>query len=354
LHIIKHAHATKIEVNDNGKATGVKFIYQGKEKLVAKVKNEIVVSAGAISSPQLLMLSGIGPEKHLKKLDIPVKKNLAVGKNLQDHLIVPMFFSFHRSKSDQLIPENLLKSTIDLFLYNKGEYTNLGITDLVGYINTVNGTGYPDIELHHFQYKKDSIGLKSYLNIVGYGDDVQKSLIEESKTSELGMVFVVLLNPKSTGKIKLNSNNPLDKPSIFPNYLEEDEDWKTIVNGVKYQYNQIHSNVFKEHDGTFMQLPLPECDKLALASDEYFRCYINHMATTVYHPVGTCRMGKNNDKKTVVDSRLRVHGIPNLRVADASIMPNIISSNTNAPTIMIGEKCADFIKEDWNIQRDEL
>lgn len=354
LHTIKHAHVTKINVDGNGKASGVEFFYRREEKLLVKIKNEIVISAGAISSPQLLMLSGIGPEKHLKKLDIPVVKNLAVGKNLQDHLIVPMFFSFHRSKSVHLIPENLLQNTIDLFFYNKGEYTSLGITDLTVYINTVNGTGYPDIELHHFDYKKESIALKTYLDIVGYGDDVQKMLIEENKSSELGMVFVVLLNPKSSGKIKLNSRNPFEKPSIFPNYLDEDEDWLTILNGVKYQYNQIHSNVFKEHEGTFMQLPLPECNQLPLASDKYFKCYINQMTTSVYHPVGTCKMGPNSDKKAVVDSRLRVHGIPNLRVADASIMPTLVSSNTNAPTIMIGEKVADFIKEDWNMQHDEL
>lgn len=347
LHIIKHAHVTKINIDDNGKATGVEFVYKGNEKLIVNAKKEIIVSAGAISSPQLLMLSGIGPEKHLKKLNIPVKRNLAVGKNLQDHLIVPMFFGFHRSKSVSLISENLLENTIDLLVHNKGPYTNLGITDLVGFINTLNGTGYPDIELHHFAYQKESIGLKTYLNIVGFGDNVQNALIEENKNSEMGMVFVVLLNPKSKGTIKLSTTNPFEKPSIFPNYLDEKEDWQTMLNGVKYQYNQIQSKIFKQHEGNFMRIPLPKCDKLPFASDIYFRCYIDHMATTVYHPVGTCKMGPSSDKKTaVVDSQLRVHGIGNLRVADASIMPLIVSSNTNAPTVMIAEKCADFIKEE--------
>lgn len=353
LHIIKYAHATKINVDDNGRVTGLEFLHKGSKKLVAKVRKELIVSAGAIGSPHLLLLSGIGPKKHLKKLDIPVKRDLAVGKNLQDHLIVPMFFSFGRSKSDQLIPENLMQTTMELLMNNKGDHTHIGITDLVGYLNTVNGTGYPDIELHHFGFLKDAMTLIDYLKIVGYADDIQKALIKEGKTSEFGLVYVVLLNPKSKGKIELRSSNPLEKPLIFPNYLDEKEDWETLLRGVKYQYNQIHTNAFKEHDGTFMQLPLPECDKLPMASDEYFKCYIDHTATTVYHPVGTCKMS-NNDKKAVVDSRLRVHGIPNLRVADASIMPNIVSSNTNAPSIMIGEKCADFIKDDWKIERDEL
>lgn len=354
LHIIKHAHATKIQIDANGKAVGVEFVYQGKQSLVAKTKKEIIVSGGAISSPQLLLLSGIGPEKHLNKLGIPLKKDLAVGKHLEDHLIVPMFFSFHQSKSEFLEMENHLQNTINLLMYNKGEYTTLGITDLVGYINTINGTGYPDVELHHFDYRKQSNALKSYLDIVGYGDDVQKTLIEENQNKEMAMVFVVLLNPKSKGSIHLASTDPFEKPSIYANYLDEKEDWQTILNGVKFQYNLIHSKSFKEHEGAFVRLPIADCDEMPFASDKYFKCYINHMATTVYHPTGTCKMAPSTDKKAVVDSRLRVHGITNLRVADASIMPNIVSSNTNAPTIMIGEKCADFVKEDWNTARDEL
>lgn len=354
LHIIKYAHATKVNVNDNNKATGVEFVYKRTEKMVANAKKEIIVSSGAISSPQLLLLSGIGPAKYLKKFEIPIKKDLPVGKNLQDHFIVPMFFSFHKSTADQLQSENMLQDAIDFYLYGKGEYTGLGITDLVAYLNTVNGTGYPDIEIHHFAYKKNSIALKSYLEIVGYSDNVQKALIEESKISEMAMVFVVLLNPKSKGSVKLNSIDPFDKPFIFANYLDEKEDWQTILNGVKYEYNQTHSQAFKEHEGNFIELPLKECSKFKFATDEYFKCYINQMGSTVYHPVGTLKMAPKSDKKAVVDPRLRVHGIHNLRVADASIMPKIVSSNTNAPTIMIAEKAVDMIKEDWNEIRDEL
>lgn len=354
LHIIKHAHATKIDIDNTGTATGVRFIYNGLNKLVAKMSKEIVVSAGAISSPQLLMLSGIGPEKHLKKLNIPVKKSLAVGKNLQDHLIVPVFFSFHKSKAASLQSDNLLQETADFYLHNKGHLTNIGIVNLVGFINTVNKTGYPDIQFHHFAFKIESMKLKSILSVVGYGDTIQKSIIEANKNGEVSLVFVILLNPKSKGRIRLNSTDPLDKPSIFANYLDEKQDWQTILNGVKYQYEQTQTKIFKKHEGTFIRLPFPDCDKLPFPSDEYFKCYINQMATTIYHPTGTCKMGPSSDKKAVVDSRLRMHGIAKLRVADASIMPNVVSANTNAASIMIGEKCADFIKEDWNASNDEL
>lgn len=354
LHIIKHAHVTKIDIDDSSRATGVHFIYNGKHKLTANVKKEIVVSAGAISSPQLLLLSGIGPRKHLKKLNIPVEKDLAVGKNLQDHLIVPMLFSFHRSQADSLPYDSLLNDTIDYMLHKKGFLASIGITDLVSYINTENGTGYPDIEMHYFAFNKDSNSLKGYLKIIGFNDKIQEKVHEELKRGELSMVFVVLLNPKSAGEIKLKSSDPLEKPSIFPNYLDKKEDWQTILNGVKYQYNHIYSKAFKEHEGEFIHLPIDECDKFKFASDEYFKCYINHVAGTVYHPVGTNKMGLKTDKTAVVDAQLRVHGIDGLRVIDASIMPKIVSSNTNAPTIMIGEKGVDMIKQFWEIKHNEL
>lgn len=319
LHVIKHAHVTKIEINENHEATAVSFIYNEMNNLTVNANKEIIMSSGAISTPQLLQLSGVGREKYLKQFGIPVKKDLAVGENLQDHLIIPMFFSFHRSNVNRLKTDDIGGEMLDLLLRNNGRFTTLGITDLVGYINTVNGNGYPDIELHHFAYSKESVALKMYLDKVGFGEEIQNTLIKESMKSELAMVFVVLLNPKSSGTVKLKSNDPLEKPLIFANYLHEIEDWETIIRGVKYQYDQINSKIFRENDGLFVRLPLKDCDGIEFASDNYFKCYIDQMATTVYHPVGTAKMGPKNDKTTVVDSRLRVHGIPNLRVVDASM-----------------------------------
>lgn len=324
LHVIKHAHVTKIEINENGEATAASFIYNQMYNLTVNTNKEIILSSGAISTPQLLQLSGVGPEKYLKEFGIPVKKDLPVGENLRDHLIIPMFFSFHRSNVNRLKVDDILGEMLDLYLRNNGSFTTLGITDLVGYINTVNKDGYPDIELHHFAYSRESVALKMYLDKVGFGEEIQNTLIEKSMKSELAMVFVVLLNPKSSGIVRIKSNDPLEKPLIIANYLNEIEDWETIINGVKYQYNQINSNNFKENDGLFVRLPLKDCDQLEFASDKYFKCYIDQMATTVYHPIGTARMSPKNDKTAVVDSRLRVHGIPNLRVVDASMYVSLV------------------------------
>lgn len=356
LHVIKHAHATKIHINAAGQADGIEFTYRGADKLVAKARKEIVVSAGAVSSPQLLMLSGIGPEKHLRKLNIPIKKSLAVGKNLQDHLIVPMFFGFHKSIVGDVVPENLAQTMYDYVLHRKGTFASIGASDLCGFVNTANATDYPDIETHHFSFAKQTSTLAMYLRTVGFVDRIRTVLFDANKNQDIVTVYVVLLNPKSTGKIKLKSSDASDAPLIQPNYLDEKEDMDTLVRGVKYQHSFVKTEAFAAHEGNFLRLPIDECDRFAVGTDEYWRCYVQNMGTTVYHPVGTAKMGPATDRHAVVDARLRVHGIKGLRVIDASIMPKLISGNTNAPTIMIGEKGADFIKEDWNDDgvRDEL
>lgn len=347
LHVIKHAHATKICTNADGLADGIEFTYRGSEKMLAKARKEIVVSAGAVSSPQLLMLSGIGPEKHLRKLNIPIKKNLAVGKNLQDHLFVPMFFGFHKSIVDDVVREDLAQHMHDYLLHRKGVFAAIGATDFCGFVSTTNGTDFPDIETHHFSFKKQSSSLGVYLRTVGYVDRIRTALFDANQNQDLITVYVVLLNPRSRGKIELKSSDANDAPLIEPNYLDEKEDLETLVRGVKYQHSYVNTGSFAAHEGEFIRLPIDDCDRFAVGTDEYWRCYALHMGSTVYHPVGTAKMGPASDRNAVVDSELRVHGMRGLRVIDASIMPKLVSGNTNAPTIMIAEKGADFIKDDW-------
>lgn len=343
-------------IDDNGRATGVEFTYDGSKDLTARAKKEVILSAGAVSSPQLLLLSGIGPKAHLQAHGIQVKQDLAVGQNLQDHLVVPLFFKMHESTAEAPRPEDLLDVIYMYAIHRAGPLASLGAIDLVGFINTVNRTGFPDIELHHFSFKRGAPELQMYLSTVGFNDAIQNALIEQNKLSELTMVYVVLLNPKSIGKIELASSNPFDKPFIDTNYLGNSDDLDALRRGTKYQMSFENTKAFREHEAENVRLPLPQCDHLNYESNEYLNCYIGQMSVTVYHPVGTAKMGPDSDRDAVVDSRLRVNGIKNLRVIDASIMPLIVSSNTNAPTIMIGEKGADFIKEDWIDQndRDEL
>lgn len=347
LHIIKHAHVKKVVINDEGRAVGVEFTYKDETELTARASKEIVLSGGALSSPHLLLLSGVGPKAHLEQHGISVKKNLPVGGNLQDHLKVILFFTFHESTARPPPPEDMLDAIYMYAIHRKGPLASVGAVDLVGFVNTQNHTGYPDIETHHFTFKMNSIELQMYLDTTGMNDDIVSSLIEQNKVSEMGMIFVVLLNPKSAGTIELASPNPSEKPKIHANYLYDKRDLEALRRGVKYQKAFANTETFKNHEGKNFRLPLPACDHFEYDSDEYLDCYIGQLSLTLYHPVGTVKMGPDTDEDAVVDSRLRVRGVDSLRVIDASIMPVLVSSNTNAPTIMIGEKGADFIKEDW-------
>ena len=348
LHVVKHAQVANIIINKDGKAEGVHFIIQG-TKVMATAKKEVILSAGAINSPQILMLSGVGPKAHLKKFSIKCKKDLPVGKNLQDHAIVYVPFKFHKSQAQPIAADELYDEIYMYLRHKVGKFSHHGTTDLVGFINTVNKTAqFPDIQFHHFQFRRgEENKLEKFADQIGYTDEVKKSLMDVLDDSELVMVMVTLLKPKSFGKIELNSAYPLDKPLIYGNYLLEQEDVDTLVRGIDALMPFLGTKTFKEHEGKLHKLNITGCDEHKYHSNAYWKCFVRHTTTTVYHPTSTCKMGPDTDPEAVVDSRLRVKGIKGLRVIDASIMPLIVSGNTNAPTIMIGEKGADFIKKDW-------
>lgn len=349
LDVIKHAVVTKLEINKSGIVTGVQFLYNGTNELTAKVRKEVVLSAGAVNTPQILMLSGIGPEKHLRKMDIPVVKALPVGLNLQDHLVTQMFFQFHQTDAEEMSKEELLDSLYMYAIHQMGSLAATGSADLAGYINTVDHKSLADIRLHHVSFRKNSFELQFYLTMIGYDEMIGRSILDANRMGDIMVVYVVLRNPKSRGMIRLRSANPTDKPRIFANYLADRADEDTLLRAVKYQASYVDTKSFKGNEGRLLRLPLADCKSLEYMTDEYWRCYISYMSTTFYDPAGTAKMGPSTDSEAVVDSRLRVNGVHGLRVADASVMPTLVSANTNAATVMIGEKAADFIREDFKI-----
>uniref|UniRef100_U5EYT3 Putative glucose dehydrogenase n=1 Tax=Corethrella appendiculata TaxID=1370023 RepID=U5EYT3_9DIPT len=355
LHIIKHAHVTNLEYGTNREVVGVKFLINEKTPLIARSRKEVVLSAGSINTPQILLLSGIGKEKSLLKLGITPIANLNVGKNLQDHVIIPLIFTSAKPIPMEYDESKLFENFAQYLMNRTGRFASHGATNFVGFVNSVNGSTdpYPDVQYHYFIIPKGS-PKSSYVPLkFQYDVTVSDSFLESNRFNDVILAFAVLLNPKATGKVKLLTTNPLDAPKIDPNYLNRIEDVQTMLRAIRIKQQIMQATALKDYGFQMYKINIPGCVNHTYDTDAYWECYSRHLSTTLYHPVGTCKMGPDYDRDAVVDYRLRVRGVQGLRIADGSIMPKIVSGNTNAPIIMIGEKVSDFIKEDW-AQHTEL
>ncbi len=318
LTVITGAHATGV-VLEGKRATGVTYRKGGQDHSV-QARAEVILSGGAFNSPQLLMLSGIGPADELKKHGIAVKHELSgVGKNLRDHIDFVMSW---KSKDATLLGlglrggPHMLKS---IFRWRKEGVGPVAspIAEAGAFLKTDPSLERPDIQLHFVTAIVDDHSRKLHL---GYGFSCH----------------VCVLRPHSVGDVTLYDANPLSPPKIDPAFLADDRDTKTLLAGTKKLRQILESPALAKY--RHKELYMADA-----RSDADIEQHIRSRADTVYHPVSTCIMGKG--KGAVVDSRLKVHGLENLRVVDASVMPTLIGGNTNAPTIMIAERAADFIKE---------
>lgn len=354
LHIIKNAHVTKLKFHTDGSVMGVQFNL-GDTNMSASVKKEVVLSAGTIGSPQILKLSGIGPRAELERHGIFVKSNLPVGLNLQDHIVIPFGMGFDGSTSAAITLADIADEMYQFQVHRKGYFAHLGVSEFTAHISTVNDPEYPDIQFHNLAFERQHSGLRFMLELFNLNDEIIESFINMNEKSVVIVWCVIQLNPKSRGRIELASKSPFDKPKIYPNYLHEKEDLDVLVKAMKIMNSFSETKAFSEHEGQLVHVNLPPCKNFEYGSDLYWECYVRHLTTTMYHPVGTCKMGPLSEAETVVDPELKVKGVEGLRVVDASIMPKITSGNTMAPTIMISEMGADFIKKDWQQRlQDEL
>lgn len=312
------SYAQKVIVKNNH-AKGIEVIKSGKLHKVYANK-EVLLSGGALNSPHLLMLSGIGEAQELQSHDIKVQHDLkGVGKNLQDHLDVCLVQACSQNVSyDKL---NELKAGLQYMLFKSGPGTS-NAAEAGGFLDTNhlkiddNNQQWPDLQFHFVPAILDDHG-RNRIKGNGY------------------TLHMCYLRPESRGQLKLASNNPMQPIKIFANYLSESKDLTQMKKGFEIQREIFSSSAFDEFRDPEI-FPGNE-----VQSENDIEQFIRQKAETIYHPVGTCKMG--NDEESVVDNKLKVHGIENLRVIDASIMPTLVSGNTNAPTMMIAEKISDEI-----------
>lgn len=349
LHVVKHSMVTEIILNDRKQAVAVKFIRKG-QVYEARCTKEIIVSCGTINSPQLLMLSGIGPTEHLEEIGITTKIDLPVGKHLEDHMFIPTWIKLNQHTSKGVSREEFLDQIYQMFLHHDGPLSGIGLTNIVGFINTLDEKElYPNTQIHFVYFpKNDTQSLPVVTKVLGFLEETRTSIIKANLETDIIMIMPNILNPLSNGEIKLKSKDPLDKPLIIPNYFYESQDMEVGLNAIHFFENFLRTKNMKDIQAEFIKLDLPNCRHTEYFTDDFWECMIRNIGTSEYHITGTVKMGSVYDSTSVVDARLKVHGIRGLRVIDASIMPKITSSNTNAPTIMIGEKGADMIKHDWS------
>ena len=311
---------TKLNVKkiiiDNGKAKGVECI-NNNNSIKYFADEEVLLCAGSINSPQILMLSGIGPQKHLVEMDIQVKQSLeGVGQNLQDHLETYVQYECKKPVTlfNEYNPIKMALTGIEWFLFKTGTaaYSNL---ETGGFIRSNELVDYPNIQYHFFP----------------------SLVLDHGRTNPDRHAFqahVGPMRPTSRGEIRLKSTDPSAAPSIRFNYMQTEHDLMEMREGIRLAREIFQQQAFNEYRGK-------EINPGKLDTDSELDEFIRNRGDTAYHPCGTCKMGK--DTTSVVDEQLQVYGVEKLRVVDASIMPKIITGNLNASTVMIAEKAADYI-----------
>ncbi len=311
------ANATRVLFEDK-RAVGVEY-RQGGALRTVRARREVILAAGALQSPQLLLLSGVGDGETLREFGIPTVMDLpGVGRNLRDHVDVVIAYESPRKDLIGLMPGdivNALRSAVRYHRHRRGIFTS-NFAEAGGFLKTSPELAVPDIQLHLCIGILESHGRRMHV-ARGFS------------------THVCALRPKSSGDLTLASRDPLAAPRIDPGFYTHPDDIETMVSGFRITRAIAESPLLDPFRGK-------ELFTAGARSDDEIRDVLRRRSDTIYHPVGTCRMGV--DAMAVVDPELRVRGVAGLRVVDASIMPTLIGGNTNAPTIMIGERASDFIR----------
>ncbi|VVD00751.1 unnamed protein product [Leptidea sinapis] len=335
LHVMLNTTVTRVLINQTTRqayAVELRNSFGGTEVIFAN--NEIILSAGAVGSPQLLQLSGVGDPGVLARAGVPLVHRLpAVGRNLHNH--VTHFLNFN-IQDNNTAPLNWA-TAMEYLLFRDGLMSGTGISEVTAFINTKYANpeeDNPDIQMFFSGFLADC----AKTGLVG------EKLGDGSRTVQM---FPAVLRPKSRGSIEIASADPFAYPKIYANYLTHPDDVKTLIEGIKFGIKLSETKALQRYGIKLDKTPVKGCEKYEFGCDAYWECAVRMQTGPENHQAGSCRMGPRGDPEACVDNLLQVQGIDRLRVADASVMPRVTSGNTNAPVIMIAERAADFIKQRW-------
>ncbi|XP_014217222.1 glucose dehydrogenase [FAD, quinone]-like [Copidosoma floridanum] len=351
-----NSHVNKVLIDPQTKtAYGVEFTKHGR-KIKVTAKKEVILSAGAIASPKLLMLSGIGPKEHLEKFGINVLQDLPVGRNLMDHVAYSGLF-FTINKTIAIVISDVLKPTnpaIPNYLNKRtGPLASLGTAEGISFFNVDDLKDRSDSPNIEFMFASGTLVSDPFVhNILGITGKYWTNYFADKLGRHAWLIWPILLKPKSRGKILLRSTNPKDKPRIIPNYFSDPDDVRVLIKGIRATIQLSKTKAMQQYGSQLNDRVVPGCEKYEPDSDAYWECALRTYTFTIWHHSGTCKMGRDDDESSVVNSRLKVKGITNLRVADTSVMPNIVRGHTSIPTIAISEKISDILISEYAHQID--